>query len=78
VPGGRLPEAGGGAGLSAAAWLRGENVVSDSKKWALDRLAEANIIFEPNEVSWKGQLRDLIVWALELALITYLAQRFFS
>gem|GEM_PF-5861749 len=52
--------------------------MSDSKKWALDRLAEANIIFEPNEVSWKGQLRDLIVWALELALITYLAQRFFS
>lgn len=52
--------------------------MSDSKKWALDRLAEANTIFEPSQVSWKGQLRDLIIWTLELALITYLAHRLFS
>lgn len=52
--------------------------MSDSKKWALERLAEANTIFEPDQVSWGGQLRDLIIWAVEVALLAYLAWRFYS
>ncbi len=52
--------------------------MSDSKQWALDKMEEANTIFEPNQVSWRGQLQDLIIWIIELALIGYLAFSLYS
>jgi hypothetical protein len=52
--------------------------VSDSKQWALEKMKEANTIFEPGQVSWRGQLRDLLIWTIEVALICYLAFRIYS
>jgi hypothetical protein len=52
-------------------------VKGNSQQWAQEKLGQANTIFEPDEVPWHIQLCDLIVWALEVGLICYLAFRFF-
>lgn len=47
----------------------------DSTKWALERLEEANHIFEPGDKTWQAQLANLVIWALECALVWSLASR---
>lgn len=47
--------------------------MSESRQWALDKLRQANAIFEPADKSWRAQLGDFLVWALECALIWLLA-----
>jgi hypothetical protein len=49
----------------------------DSKQWALEKLEQANKIFEPNEVKPKIQLIELVVWTLEITLIACLAFRLY-
>jgi len=41
----------------------------DSTKWALEQMESANRIFEPGEKTWRQQLTNLIVWAVECILI---------
>ena len=62
----------------AQAGTGGRQTVSDSKQWAQEKMEEANTIFEPDQVSWRGQLRDLLIWTIEVALICYLAFRIYS
>jgi len=50
-------------------------VKGDSRQWALEKLEQANTIFEPDEVPWRIQLCDLAVWALEMVLVWHLAFR---
>ncbi len=45
----------------------------DSKQWALDKLTQANTIFEPGDKTWWDQLANFLVWALECLLVWYLA-----
>ncbi len=49
--------------------------MSGSKQWALEKLEQANAIFEPGEKSWRAQLLDLVIWSLELAAAWWLASR---
>ncbi len=51
--------------------------MTDSKQMALEELERANHIFEPNEVKPKIQLVEIIVWAIEISLIAFLAFRIY-
>ena len=48
------------------------DALEPSTRWALERLEEANRIFEPHEKTWWAQLVNLLVWAAELTLICLL------
>ncbi len=52
--------------------------MSDSTKWALDQMEKANHIFEPDEKSWRQQLFNLLVWAVECMLILKLASSLYG
>jgi hypothetical protein len=47
--------------------------MSDSTKWALERLEKANAINEPDEKPLGVQLTDLLIWAVECAVAYGLA-----
>ena len=49
--------------------------MAESKNLAQDKLARANLIFEPSEKPWRAQLINFLVWVLECALIWILAGR---
>lgn len=51
--------------------------MTDSKQWALEKLEQANQIFEPNEKKSSIQLGDLILWIIEIVLVTWLAFKFY-
>ena len=51
--------------------------MTDSKQWALEELERANHVFEPNEVKPKIQLVEIIIWAIEISLIAFLAFRIY-
>ncbi len=52
--------------------------MTDSERWAGERLERANAIFEPDQKSWRGQLIDVLVWAAELALVWWLVSTFWG
>jgi hypothetical protein len=52
--------------------------MSDSTKWALERMESANRIYEPNEKTWRRQLTNLIVWAIECILVLHLASSLYG
>lgn len=49
--------------------------MSDSKRWALEKLERANAIFEPDQKHWRVQLLDLVIWSAEVAAVWWLAVR---
>jgi hypothetical protein len=51
--------------------------MTDSKQWALEQMQEANTIFEPKEKTPRSQLENLIIWIIEIAVIAFLAFRFY-
>jgi hypothetical protein len=51
--------------------------MTDSKQWALEKMEQANKIFEPNEVKPGIQLAELIFWTIEIILVTFIVSRFF-
>ena len=51
--------------------------MSDTTQRALEELQEANTIFEPKEKTRLSQLGNLIIWTIEIAVIVYLAFRFY-
>lgn len=52
--------------------------IRDSRSWAQQRLAEANAIREPDETPWSGQLAEFAAWAVEIALMVWLALVFWG
>lgn len=52
-------------------------IMTDSKQWALEKMEQANQIFEPNEVKPKIQLMELVFWTIEICLIACLAFRLY-
>jgi hypothetical protein len=50
----------------------------DSTKWALEQMEKANHIFEPDQKTWRAQLANLIIWAVECILILKLASLFYA
>lgn len=50
--------------------------MTDSQKWAIDRLTEANRIFEPNDLSRGKHAIFLMVWLAEMVLCYHLAYWF--
>lgn len=52
--------------------------MEESKKWALERLEEANTIFEPWEMTRGQHLGLLVFWAVEMAILIYLAFHYFG
>ena len=51
--------------------------MTDSKQWALEKMEQANKIFEPNDKKPTTQLAELILWIIEITLITWLAFRLY-
>lgn len=52
--------------------------MSNSKQWTQEKMKEANTVFEPGQTSWRGQLKDLLIWPIGVALICNLAFRIYS
>lgn len=51
--------------------------MTDTKQWALEKMQEANTIFEPKEKTPHSQLWNLIIWTIEIVVIAYLAFLFY-
>lgn len=62
----------------AQARTGGRQSVSNSKQWTQEKMKEANTVFEPGQTSWRGQLKDLLIWPIGVALICNLAFRIYS
>ena len=49
--------------------------MSQSTQAALEQMDQANTIYEPDQVAWWKQGLFLLLWALEVTLVTWLAVR---
>lgn len=47
--------------------------LAPSTAQALEQLTRANAIYEPDEKNWQAQLLDVIIWAVEMVVVYWLA-----